>query len=207
MAKAAITRRHAIATGASGMLTMAGAGAALATGRQLIEVRAPPGSIAGTLRCNGRDYVCSVGRSGILSPKFEGDGGTPAGLFPLREVRYRPDRMPAPVSGLPVYRATPTDGWCDDPADLAYNRLVHMPYQTDAETMWRDDALYDVLAVIGYNDAPTVPSAGSAIFLHVARDVGAGLGPTTGCVSLRQADVLAVLAACAPGAMIDIRTV
>jgi L,D-peptidoglycan transpeptidase YkuD (ErfK/YbiS/YcfS/YnhG family) len=201
-----ITRRGALAGGglAAGVLSMGGR--ALAAERQVIEVRAAPGATTGTLRLGGHEYACSVGRSGILGPKFEGDGGTPAGLFPLREVRYRPDRVAAPASGLPVYKAAPADGWCDDPADLAYNRLVRMPYQTDAETMWRDDGLYDVLAVIGYNDAPPVPGLGSAIFLHVAREAGAGLGPTTGCVSLRLPDVLTVLAACAPGAMIDIRT-
>jgi L,D-peptidoglycan transpeptidase YkuD (ErfK/YbiS/YcfS/YnhG family) len=135
----------------------------------IIQVRAKPKSVKGVLRFAGHTYDCAVGQSGIVSPKFEGDGGTPAGLFPMREVRYRPDRMAAPKTGLPVFKATPSDGWCDDPEDLAYNRIVHLPYQSDAEQMWRDDHLYDVLGVIGYNDAPTVPGAGSAIFLHVMR--------------------------------------
>jgi L,D-peptidoglycan transpeptidase YkuD (ErfK/YbiS/YcfS/YnhG family) len=180
--------------------------AAKATYRQnIIQVRAPAGSTTGKLRFNGREYACALGRSGILQPKHEGDGGTPAGLFPLRELRYRPDRMAVPKSGLPIYKARPADGWCDEPADPAYNRIVHMPYQADAETMWRDDHLYDVLAVIGYNDAPPVPGAGSAIFLHVARQKGNALLPTSGCVSMRIEDVLAVLAACTPETMIDIR--
>jgi len=173
--------------------------------QNIIQVRASAGSTTGKLRFNGQEYPCALGRSGILHPKYEGDGGTPAGLFPLREIRYRPDKMAAPKSGLPVYKATPTDGWCDDPEDPAYNRIVHMPYQTDAEAMWRDDNLYDVLAVIGYNDAPPVPGAGSAIFLHVARQNGNTLLPTSGCVSMRIDNVLAVLAACSPGTMIDIR--
>jgi L,D-peptidoglycan transpeptidase YkuD (ErfK/YbiS/YcfS/YnhG family) len=123
----------------------------------------------------------------------------------MREVRYRPDRLAAaPASGLPVFKASPTDGWCDDPEDPAYNRVVHMPYQTDAEVMWRDDPLYDVLGVIGYNDAPTMPGAGSAIFLHVAHADGAQLLPTAGCVSMRIDDVLAVLSACRPSTMIRI---
>jgi L,D-peptidoglycan transpeptidase YkuD (ErfK/YbiS/YcfS/YnhG family) len=170
-----------------------------------LEIRAAAGATSGVLRLDATEYPCMVGRSGIVRPKYEGDGGTPAGLFPLREVRYRPDRMRPPNSGLPVYKATPTDGWCDDPEDPAYNRIVHLPYQTDAETMWRDDYLYDVLAVIGYNDAPAIPGAGSAIFLHVARSDGDTLKPTVGCVSMKIENLLAVLAACTPGSMIDIR--
>jgi len=171
----------------------------------VIEVRAAPNSISGTLRFAGNSYPCMVGKSGIRHPKYEGDGGTPAGLFPLRSVRYRADRMSAPKTGLPVYKAAQNDGWCDDPSDLAYNHVVTMPYQTDAEPMWRDDHLYDVLAVIGYNDNPVVPGAGSAIFLHVMRPPTDDHQYTAGCVSLAIENLLAVLAACVPGTMIDIR--
>jgi L,D-peptidoglycan transpeptidase YkuD (ErfK/YbiS/YcfS/YnhG family) len=82
-----------------------------------------------------------------------------------------------------------------------------MPYQTDAETMWRDDGLYDVLAVIGYNDSPPIPGVGSAVFLHVARQLADGLGPTSGCVSLKLDNLLAVLARCAPAQLIRIATI
>jgi L,D-peptidoglycan transpeptidase YkuD (ErfK/YbiS/YcfS/YnhG family) len=170
-----------------------------------IQVRAKPKAIQGTLKFAGNTYPCMVGKSGIVNPKFEGDGGTPAGLFHLREVRYRPDRMSAPSSGLPVFKSKPTDGWCDDPEDVAYNRVVTLPYQSDAESMWRDDHLYDVLGVIGYNDAPVVAGAGSAIFLHVMRPPSDASQATTGCVSLKIDDVLSVLAKCTPSTTIDIR--
>jgi L,D-peptidoglycan transpeptidase YkuD (ErfK/YbiS/YcfS/YnhG family) len=149
-----------------------------------------------------------VGRSGILSSKREGDGGTPAGIFSLREVRYRADRLAAPpVTGLPLITTLARDGWCDDPADSNYNRCVTLPYMASAEVLWRADHLYDVLAVIGYNDAPPVPGAGSAIFLHVMRQqAGVGL-PTAGCVSLARADLLTVLARCGAQSTIHIRTV
>ena len=185
---------------------MLASGKAAAKGRTLITVRAKPGAINGTLTCNGVTYPCAVGRSGVLHPKFEGDGGTPAGLFGLREIRYRPDRLgKAPLSGLPVYPSKPTDGWCDDPADANYNRLVTLPYQSDAESMWLDGHAYDLLAVIGYNDAPPIPGVGSAVFLHVAHSLAEGFGPTAGCVALRMEDLVTVLAACAPGSRIDIR--
>ncbi len=173
----------------------------------IIQVRAKAKSIHGVLKFAGHTYECMVAKNGIVSPKFEDDVGTPAGRFPMREVRYRPDRMAAPHTGLPLFKARASDGWCDDPADAAYNRLVRLPYQTDAEQMWRDDHLYDVLGVIGYNDAPVVAGAGSAIFLHVMRPPTDDHQYTTGCVSMKVEDVLAVLAACTPSTMIDIRTV
>lgn len=174
----------------------------------IIEVIAEPRSTSGTLQFAGRSYPCMVGKSGILSPKYEGDGGTPAGLFPLRSVRYRADRMATPPkTGLPIFKAASSDGWCDDPADLAYNHIVTMPHQTDAEPMWRDDHLYDVLAVIGYNDNPVVPGAGSAIFLHVMRPPTDDHQYTAGCVAMEVQNLLEVLAACTPGTMIGIRTI
>ena len=172
-----------------------------------IKVRAPKGATSGTLHFKGGKYRCVLGRSGIVHPKHEGDGGTPAGTFPLREVRYRADRVPQPKTGLTTIKTNPTDGWCDEAADPAYNRLVRMPYESDAEIMWREDNVYDVLAVIGTNDAPPVPGAGSAIFLHVARAGADGtLLPTAGCIAMKEDDLLAVLAGCKLGTMIDIRT-
>jgi L,D-peptidoglycan transpeptidase YkuD (ErfK/YbiS/YcfS/YnhG family) len=124
----------------------------------------------------------------------------------MREVRFRADRLGSVKTGLPLFKTQVSDGWCDDPGDLAYNRLVHLPYQTDAEEMWRDDHLYDVLGVIGYNDAPTVPGAGSAIFLHVIPRPTDEHQYTAGCVAMKLDDLLAVLAVCTPSTTIDIRT-
>jgi L,D-peptidoglycan transpeptidase YkuD (ErfK/YbiS/YcfS/YnhG family) len=173
-----------------------------------IQVTAKPKAIQGVLKFAGKTYDCRVGQNGITTAKHEGDGCTPAGLFRMLEVRYRADRLSAaPQSGLPVFKTSQSDGWCDDPSDVAYNRIVHLPYQTDAESMWREDNLYDVLGVIGYNSFPVQPGAGSAIFLHVMRPATDDHQYTSGCVSLKIEDVLAVLANCTPSTMIQIRTV
>ncbi len=79
------------------------------------------------------------------------------------------------------------DGWCDEACDRNYNRPVLLPYSGRAEEMWRNDGLYDIVVVVGYNDAPRVRGRGSAIFIHIARD---GFQPTQGCVALKRADLI-----------------
>jgi len=123
--------------------------------------------------------------------KREGDGGTPLGRFPVRLVLYRSDRIPRPRTPLPVRAIRAEDGWCDDPMDRNYNRLVRLPSKRSAEGLMRDDRLYDLILVLGYNDRPRIRGKGSAIFVHLARD---GYTPTEGCVALSRRDLLAVLA-------------
>lgn len=133
--------------------------------------------------------------------KTEGDGGTPAGVFAMRRVLYRPDRLDAPATGLPVEATAPDQGWCDDPAHPDYNRPVSLPFAASHEKLWRDDGVYDVIVILGHNDDPPVPGKGSAIFMHVARP---DYGPTEGCVALALEDLLDVLAASGPGDRIRI---
>lgn len=171
-----------------------------------ITVTAARGAVGGTLRIAGLSYPCMLGRSGISANKREGDGATPAGTFALRQVRYRPDRLSRPATALPILATTPSDGWCDAPGDAAYNTAVTLPYAASAERMWRDDEAYDVLAVIGYNDAPPISGLGSAIFLHVMRSGTNGPLPTSGCVSLLRDDLLTVLTRCGPATTITIAT-
>lgn len=147
----------------------------------------------GRLTAGGRRWRCALGRGGVRTDKREGDGATPAGRFPLRRVLYRADRLAAPETALPRAAIAGDDGWCDDPADPAYNRPVKRPYAASHERMWREDALYDVVVVLGHNDDPPVPGLGSAVFLHVAR---ADYGPTEGCVAMARDDLLDLLSRC-----------
>lgn len=139
----------------------------------------------------GQTLRASLGKGGVRTHKEEGDGATPAGLLPLRRVLYRADRVKPPRCAVPVEPLTPTDGWCDDPLDPAYNRMVRLPFGGHHEELWRRDGLYDVVGVLGWNDQPVVKGRGSAIFLHVARPDG---GPTEGCAALPLPDLLRVLA-------------
>lgn len=149
----------------------------------------------GYARWSGRRFRCAIGPAGPRRDKREGDGATPVGRFVFRQVLYRPDRVPAPQTRLPVRALSPEDGWCDDPADPQYNRPVRLPYPARHERLWLEEAVYDVIVVIGHNDDPPVPGKGSAVFLHVARP---DYGPTEGCVALALDDLLSVLAEAGP---------
>jgi len=138
----------------------------------------------------------AIGPGGIAIKGGEGDGITPRGRFVVREIFYRADRIPKPVTALPLRAMEKNDGWCDAPDDPAYNRLVKLPYPASAESLWRDDHLYDLVAVLGYNDDPVVPGKGSAIFLHVARP---DFSATHGCVALPLDDALAAIGQLRPG--------
>jgi L,D-peptidoglycan transpeptidase YkuD (ErfK/YbiS/YcfS/YnhG family) len=146
----------------------------------------------GRLVLRGEVFRAALGRGGVRRLKLEGDGATPAGVLPLRRVLYRLDRVPPPHCAVPIEPIAESDGWCDAPTHRDYNRPVRLPHDASCEELWRRDALYDVVGVLGWNDAPVERDRGSAIFLHVAtRDYA----PTAGCIALALADLQLVLAA------------
>ncbi len=140
-----------------------------------------PNDTQGRLIAGEMDIACAFGRSGLTENKHEGDGATPLGTWPLRQLYYRPDRPAPPATRLPVLALQQDDGWCDDPAHPDYNRQVQLPFAASHERLWRDDGLYDLMVPMGYNDQPTVAGKGSAIFFHLARE---NYQPTEGCVTI-----------------------
>lgn len=152
----------------------------------------PSDTTRGTLLYGTLVFRCALGKGGVRANKREGDGATPLARMALRRVLYRPDRLARPLTRLPIQALTPRDGWCDDPDSPAYNHQVELPCAARHEALWRDDAVYDLIVALGWNDAPVVNGLGSAIFLHVARSE---FGPTEGCVALALGDLLELLAA------------
>jgi L,D-peptidoglycan transpeptidase YkuD (ErfK/YbiS/YcfS/YnhG family) len=169
---------------------------------EILVVPAPGDRRRGMLLAGALHAPCALGRSGIAQWKREGDGATPAGNFRLTAVLYRPDRVSRPRTALPVTAIHPDSGWCDDPADRAYNQPVRLPYAASHERLWRADRLYDVVVVIDYNLAPAKRGAGSAIFLHIASK---DFAPTEGCVSVAPATMRALLPRLGPRTRIVIR--
>lgn len=151
------------------------------------------------------DYT--IGREGFVTAedKTEGDFKTPLGTYPLREIWYRPDRIEKPISGLPIHEITEADCWCDDAKHALYNQHFRQPTSptpASFERLFRDDRAYDIIIVIGYNDAPAAPSKGSAIFIHVEHDDGR---PTAGCVALTKEVLLELAKTLGPSSKIEIK--
>jgi len=131
--------------------------------------------------CAGRVLVATMGAAGIRTIKREGDRATPrARLTPLVCLSRRP--QPSPLA----WRLTRADdGWCDDPASGRYNAPVRRPFPMSHERLVRTDAIYDNIIITDHNQRPRIRGAGSAIFIHVARE---GMTPTLGCIAFRAAD-------------------
>jgi L,D-peptidoglycan transpeptidase YkuD (ErfK/YbiS/YcfS/YnhG family) len=145
---------------------------------------------------------CALGHSGRRARKREGDGATPIGCWEVRQILYRPDRVSRPRSRFPVLPLRPAYGWCDAVGDRNYNRRIIHPYPESAERLWREDGLYDVLAVLSFNERPRIHGLGSAIFLHCAWP---GYMPTAGCIAVKRELLLRLLERLPAGAKICVR--
>jgi L,D-peptidoglycan transpeptidase YkuD (ErfK/YbiS/YcfS/YnhG family) len=153
--------------------------------------RAPGNPSEGRLALAHGVRRAALGRSGTKALKREGDGATPIGRFPVRQVLYRAGRLPRPRTQFPLRIIRADDGWCEDPRHRSYNRLVKLSPKSSADRLTRDDHLYDLILVLGHNDRPRVKGRGSAIFVHLARP---GYAPTAGCIALSRHDLSMLLA-------------
>lgn len=139
----------------------------------------------------GKVYRAALGRSGVVDNKHEGDDATPIGIFPIRKVLYREDRIGKPISVFETFPILPSDAWSDAVEDLVnYNTQVKLPYEFSHEKLWKNDDTYNIVVVLGYNDTLPTIGKGSAIFMHIAR---AEYSPTEGCVALSEPDLREIL--------------
>jgi L,D-peptidoglycan transpeptidase YkuD (ErfK/YbiS/YcfS/YnhG family) len=138
-----------------------------------------------------------LGWAGLSFParRVAGDGTTPVGDYGfVFDFGSRPDPG---VDGFEWRHLGRGDCWAGTRA--GYNRWVERsPCAPGDEDLWRNAGLaYRYAAVIDFNYASPIYGRGSGIFLHV----GTG-GPTEGCVSLPESDLLGVLRWMRPGARI-----
>jgi L,D-peptidoglycan transpeptidase YkuD (ErfK/YbiS/YcfS/YnhG family) len=152
--------------------------------------RAPGRPSQGILRSGGQTLPVALGRSGIGVNKREGDGATPRGTFHPLRLWWRADRLPRPLTDLPVRRINRADAWCEDPSDRRYNRPICLNKKANGDRLWRDDGLYDLIIEIDHNTRPRIAGRGSAVFLHLARP---GLLPTAGCIAMPRNDLLRLI--------------
>lgn len=157
---------------------------------------------AGPWRPVGAAVPVVVGRAGLAwdaeldvadapAPrKREGDGRSPAGVFPLDAAFGFAPRDSARWVRLPYVALGPGTECVDDSASAHYNTVVDrgaVPRVdwASAERM-RLVAGYRVGVVVGYNARPVRPARGSCIFLHVWEGPARG---TAGCTAM-DADAL-----------------
>jgi len=133
---------------------------------------------------------CAVGKRGIISKKVEGDLKTPKGIFALKSIFYRKDRIPKIKSRLKKIIIKKNMGWCDDTASKKYNKKIMFPFKYRAEKLWLKENIYDVIIVIDYNLKPIIKKKGSAIFLHISKK---NYAPTEGCVAITKKNILLLI--------------
>ena len=94
-------------------------------------------------------------------------------------------------------------GWCDDPKSNFYNQQIKLPSKFSYEKLYRNDRIYDLLAVLNYNLNPVIKNKGSGIFIHIAKK---NYKPTAGCIALKKADLIGLLQAIKKNTKIKIST-
>ena len=126
---------------------------------------------------------CCIGKNSFNSHKKEGDYSTPKGLFKLKKLYFRKDRVGFPTCKIKKKTITKNMAWCDDPHHKKYNQEVKFFNKNCKEKFYRTDKKYDYLITINHNEKK-VPFLGSAIFLHLTNNYK----PTAGCIALKKKD-------------------
>ena len=131
------------------------------------------------------DFIlkCCVGKNGLNSNKKEGDYSTPKGLFGLKKLYFRKDRVGVPKCLIKKQIIKKNMAWCDDPNHKKYNEEIKIYIKNYNENLYRNDFKYDYIISISHNETK-IPNKGSAIFLHLTNNYK----PTAGCVALKKKD-------------------
>ena len=146
---------------------------------------------------NGERFPIVVGRTGLAwaqdsAPekatefKKEGDGKSPAGMFPLTFVfgsAVKPEQLVFPYIRLVRFTEC-----VDDPNSTHYNKVVNRMQVGNfdwksSEKMLEIGPPYELGVFVAYNSYPVVRGNGSCIFLHLWKD---GTGSTAGCTAMER---------------------
>jgi L,D-peptidoglycan transpeptidase YkuD (ErfK/YbiS/YcfS/YnhG family) len=145
---------------------------------------------SGDLIYKNLKYRCAIGKAGIKKKQKEGDNITPKGIFKITRVYYRSDRIKNISTSIKKIKINKNMGWCNDSKSPFYNREIKLPSKFSFEKLYRNDNLYDLLAVLNYNTNPVEKNKGSAIFIHIAKK---RFKPTAGCIALQKKDLMKLM--------------
>ena len=132
---------------------------------------------------------CAIGKKGIGYKRKEGDLITPKGLFKIKYILYRKDRVK--ISTILKKKVLKKNmGWCDDPRSSHYNKLIKLPFAHNHEKLFKRENIYDIVLVLNYNMNPVKKNKGSAIFIHVAKN---NFKKTEGCVAIKKPSLIKLI--------------
>ena len=126
---------------------------------------------------------CCVGKKGLNSNKKEGDYSTPKGLFNLRKLYFRKDRVGIPNCKLNKKKIKKDMAWCDDPKHQKYNEEIQTKNKNLKENLYRKDHKYDYIISISHNEKK-LQVREVLVFIHLTDNYK----PTAGCIALRKKD-------------------
>jgi D-alanyl-D-alanine dipeptidase len=136
-----------------------------------------------------------VGLNGAGPHKHEGDGKSPAGVFPVGTVFGYAPADSVRWLHMPYLQLTSGTDCVDDTASVQYNKVVDRgavpKMDWNSSEHMRSVKEYEMGAVIEYNAAPPVKGRGSCIFFHIWN------GPrssTAGCTAMERANLTRLLA-------------
>jgi L,D-peptidoglycan transpeptidase YkuD (ErfK/YbiS/YcfS/YnhG family) len=138
----------------------------------------------------GYKLKCSIGKSGTIKSKREGDLATPRGTFELGPLYYRKDRIKKLKCRLQKIVIKKNMGWCNDSRSKKYNQEITFPFKYGAEKLYRNDKKYDMFLNIKSNQFPIKKNNGSAIFLHLTNKK---YKPTKGCIAILKKNFFKIL--------------
>lgn len=139
------------------------------------------------------ETYCGYGRNGLKAwnERHEGDQTTPVGSFPILHAF---GISPNPGTQMSWRDVTPNSYWSGEQA--TYNTWVESATPISGEHLSEYTICYKYAMAVGFNVNPTVYKRGSAIFLHCKNPADWG---SAGCVSVEEADMIALLQQCHNG--------
>ena len=138
---------------------------------------------------------CGYGKNGLSENRYEGDGTTPIGSFPILHAFGTADNPGTAMTWKPI---TPYSYWSGEAS--TYNTWVESTRRVAGEHLI-DYYQYKYAMAIGFNRDPVVVGRGSAIFLHCK---SYDHWYTGGCVGVEESVMKKLLQKCGNGTYIII---
>ena len=108
---------------------------------------------------------CALGKRGIGTKKKEGDLITPKGLYKIRFILYRKDRVKNLKTKKKKLIIKKNMGWCNDPNSKSYNKLIKLPLNLITKS-FLEMIEFTTSFLFDYNMSPIKKNKGSNIYSY-----------------------------------------